>query len=172
MKQKLIALILISFFCSMKAQTFSIGGGLGWNVLMFDRSNELGATINFISSMSLNEIFAFDFRPGFTIAKDYFGGNLGGYLKIFPVEESAYLIIGMKWHWNRGDSRTGHGTRNDVFQLPTLGLGFKINVVSFELLYEKPYPDGLTWAYIFNQYYYAHNFNNILSLNIGLSFQL
>jgi hypothetical protein len=166
-----IPLFVLSFGI-LKAQTFSLGGGFGAHILMFDKGIENGLTINLLGNLSFNRIIELEFRPGISIASEFIGGEFGGYSKIFPLEEPIYLIIGLKLHWNQGDSRTGNGTRNDLYKLPTLGLGLKHKVLTIEILFQKPYPKGLTWSYIANQYYYSKDFNRIISLNFGFSWQL
>ena len=106
MKIILAYVFIIISFSQINAQTFSVGGIAGLNRLNFDNKSEYGAGISFLSTMTLNKTIAFDFRAGFTAASDYIGENIGGYFKFFPIEESIYLIAGIKLHFNMGESRT------------------------------------------------------------------
>jgi hypothetical protein len=172
MKTILLFVFVILTFSEINAQTFSIGGIAGLNRLNFDNKVEYGVDISFLNTMTLNSTFAFDFRAGFTAASDYIGENIGGYFKFFPIDKSTYLITGLKLHFNMGESRTGSGTRDDIYILPTLGIGFNLNKISIEILYEKPFPNGLSWAFVGNQYHYTNDFKSILSLNIGFFWQI
>jgi hypothetical protein len=91
MKYLLLVLIIIFSFCSIQAQIFSIDGGVGDNILIFDKRNENGLTIYLTESLRFNKIIGLDCRAGFTISTDYFGHNFGGHIKIFLIEESVYI---------------------------------------------------------------------------------
>jgi|WetSurMetagenome_2_1015567.scaffolds.fasta_scaffold711389_2 hypothetical protein len=169
MKLILSSVFVILSFSQINAQTFSFGGIAGLNRLSFDNKSEYGVGISFLGTMTLNKTIAFDFRAGFTAASDYIGENIGGYFKFFPINESVYLITGIKLHFNMGESRTGSGTRDDIYRLPTFGIGFNLDKISIELLYEKPFPNGLSWSFVENQCHYTDDFNSILILNIGFS---
>ena len=169
MKFILAYVFLIFSFSQINAQTFSVGGIAGLNRLNFNNKSKYGVSISFLGAMALNKTIAFDIRLGFTAASDFIGENIGGYIRIFPIKESVYLITGIKLHFNKGDPRTGSGTRDDIYRLPAIGIGFKLNLVSIELLFEKPYPNGLYWSFVGNHFHYTDDFNSILNLNIGFS---
>lgn len=160
----------------IQAQTVSIGTGFGVDILIFDKSIDGGVNIIFLSNFSFSKLLEAEIRPGIQMASDFRGYDLGGYLKIFPLENPFFLILGLKLHANKEEGRTGTGTRGDLYLLPTLGLGHKLKLqqtmLNFEILYQKPYPNGLTYYIIGDQYHYSDDFNGILSFNFGICWQL
>jgi hypothetical protein len=158
------------------SQTTSLGIGNGVDILIFDEGFEAGLNLNLSINYAINQLLEIEFRPGVSIASNFIGFYFGGYLKIFPIEVPVYLIVGLKLHSNIGESRNGVGVRDELYYLPAIGLGYKIRaqktLVIFELLYQKPYPNGLTWSYIANQYSYSNDFNGVIGLNFGFSWEL
>jgi len=86
------------------------------------------------------------------------------------------LSLGIKFHKNEYYSTTSTHARDELYILPTLGLGSRTKVnktfVTFELLYQKPFPNGLTYYIIGDQYIYLEDFYGVVSFNIGLSWQI
>jgi hypothetical protein len=183
-KYLLLVIIIIFPFCSIQAQSLSLGGGVGI-IRIYNVPKDGGLTIYFTEGFQFNKIIGLDFRTGYALSTDYFGFNFGGYGKLVLIKErilfddyeyynaSAYLLLGINFHFNNGESRTGSGTRDGTYTLPTLGIGIKIGILSLEMLYQKPYPDGLGYTYLgSNQYKYDHNFNAVISFNLGLSWDI
>lgn len=160
----------------IQAQTASLGIGNGVDILIFDGGFEAGLNLNLSIAYSFNQLLEMEFRPGLSIASNFNGFYFGGYLKIFPITAPAYLIVGLKLHGNVGGGGISHQVRDDLYKLPTLGIGYKIKVrktfLSFELSYQKPFPNGLTYSIIADQYYYSDDFNGVIGLNIGFSWEL
>jgi len=158
------------------SQTTSLGIGNGVDILIFDEGFEAGLNLNLSINYSINQLMEIEFRPGVSIASNFNGFYFGGYLKIFPIETPIYLIIGLKLHGNVGGGGNSTKIRDDLYMLPTLGIGYKIKVqktfLSFELSYQKPFPNGLTYSIIADQYYYSDDFNGVIGLNIGFAWEL
>jgi hypothetical protein len=91
-------------------------------------------------------------------------------------EQWFYLSLGIKFHKNEYYSTTSIHVRDDLYTLPTLGLGSRTKVdktfVTFELLYQKPFPNELVYYIVGDQYIYRDDFFGLVSLNIGLSWNL
>ena len=158
------------------AQTASIGIQSGWDIFIFDRGNSLGTNLNLSFNYSFNKLFEIEVKSGLSIAEDFTGFDFGGYLKLYPIEFPIYVIGGMKIHPNIGHSGNGQGVRDDVYYLPTLGLGYKIKVsktfITYEIIYQKPYPNGLNWFYSVDQYYYSDDFYGVIGFNFIFSWEL
>jgi hypothetical protein len=172
-------LYTIFFILSSKlilAQSASFGIENGWDVLIFDNGHTLGLNVNLIFNYSFNELFETEIRSGFSFGSNFSGFGFGAYLKIFPIEIPIYLLGGIKLHSNIGMSGNGTGVRDDLYYLPTLGLGYRIKVrktsICCEILYQKPYPNGLTWFNSLGRYYYADDFNSVIGFNFIFSWEI
>jgi hypothetical protein len=167
-KTNVVILFFVLSIEVIKAQTFSIGTGFGANILMFDKGVESGLTLNLSGNLSFSRMLEAEIRPGISMAPNNFNGvECGGYLMIFPLKVLVYSILGLKLHSNVGAGGISHQVRDDLYMFPTLEIGFRPKVqktlVSFEILYQKPYPNGLTYSVVANQYYYSDDFNGIVS---------
>jgi len=176
LKRYICILIFILSNKLIVAQTTSLGMEYGWDMLLFDRGHTLGMNVNLTVNYSFNDFIEMEYRPGFSFASNFSGFGFGMYLKIFPVEIPIYIIGGLKFHSNIGSSGNGTGVRDDLYYLPTLGAGYKIKIqktfISCEVLYQKPYPNGLTWFYSLDRYYYADDFNGVIGFNFGFSWEI
>ena len=174
-KQLLLILFIIAPFAA-QSQTFSAGGGIGVNSLVINNSLEYGLSLHLYGSVSPSELFEIEARPGIFFAKNYFGIETGGYLKIFPFKDSFFFVAGLNLHWNGGEQTTSIHTREELYTLPVVGIGFKglgfvHNALTIELAYQKPNPDGLTYDFRDGQNYYPHDFKGVIGLNLALIYQ-
>jgi hypothetical protein len=163
----------------IQSQTVLVGTGLGTDILIFEKETSGGINLNLSVNVSLSRIFEIEFKPGIAFnSEDFNGFELSSNLKIFPFQSGFDLIVGEKLHANIGGGGTSHQVRNDLFILPEVGIGYKLKVqktfVTFDLTFQKPFPNGVHYyySYIENEYYYATNFNNVISLNIGFAWEL
>jgi hypothetical protein len=163
----------------IQSQPILIGTGLGADLLLFKKETAAGMNLNISLNTSLSRILEIEFKPGIAFnSEDFNGYELGTYLKIFPFQSGVDLIVGLKLHANIGGGGTSHQVRSDLFILPAIGVGYKTKVqktfVTFDLTFQKPFPNGVHYyySYIENEYYYAMNFNSVISLNIGFAWQL
>jgi len=146
------------------------------NLIVLENGGQFGIPLYLSVSISLNNIFELELRPGISGSEYYNGIEFGSYLKIFLFKKFFYLSMGVKFHKNGEYSTTSTHVRDDLYILPTLGIGSRTKVdktfLIFELLYQKPFPNGLTYLIIGNQYYYTNDFFGVVSLNIGLAWEL
>ena len=175
--------ILIIFFIvsvgTVQSQTVLVGTGLGPDILLFKKGTSAGFNLNLSVNTSLSRIFELEFRPGIAFnSEDFNGYELSTNLKFFPFQSGFDFIIGLKLHANMGEGGTSHKVRNDLFFLPSLGIGYKIKVqktfVTFDLTFQKPFPNGVYYyhSYSENKDYYSTNFDAVISFNIGFAWQL
>ena len=179
MKKKILLMLFFSVSFATQSQTFSAGGGIGVNSLVFSDKLEYGSSIYLYGSIVPSELFEIELRPGIFLSKNYFGIETGGYLKIFPFNNLFFLVAGLNLHWNRGEQSINVHTRNDLFTLPVIGfglrgLGVKHKTLTIELAFQKPYPDGLSYRYSYYDFkvHRTHDFKAIFSLNLALIYQL
>ena len=169
-------LILISSIGTIQPQSVSVGFGLGGNVILSDKGGGFGIPLYLSFSTPLNKTLELEFRPGISGAEFYKGFEFGCYLKIFLQQQLFYLNTGIKFHQNESGGTTSTHIRGDLYILPTLGIGSRIKIdntfITTELLYQMPFPRGLTYSIISDQYYYPNDFYGVVSLNIGLSWEL
>jgi len=169
-------LFLILFTGVIFPQRNLIGGGIGINMVLLDDGGQFGLPIYFSFSTQLSNTLELEFRLGISGAEYYKGFEFGSYLKIFLREQWFYLSLGIKFHKNEYYSTTSIHVRDELYTLPTLGLGSRTKVdktfVTFELLYQKPIPNGLTYFIIGDQYYYREDFFGVVSFNFGFSWEL
>ena len=163
----------------IQPQTVLVGTGLGPDILIFEKGTFAGMNLNLSVNVTLSKIYEIEFKPGIAFNSENFNGyELSSNLKIFPFQSGFDLIVGLKLHANEGGSGTSHQVRNDLFILPTVGIGYKAKVqktfVTFDITFEKPIPNGVVYyySYIENKYYYPTNFNAVISLNIGFAWEL
>ena len=163
----------------VQPQTVSVGTGLGPDILIFENETAAGFNLNLSVNASLSKIIEIEFKPGIAFnSEDFNGYELSTNLKLFPFQSGATLIVGLKLHANVGEGGTSHKVRNDLFILPTLGIGYKTKVqktfVTFDLTFQKPLPDGVYYyhSYIENKDYYSTNFDAVISFNIGFAWEL
>lgn len=160
----------------IQPQTILVGVGSGVNLILLENGGQFGIPLYLSLSTPLDKTLELEFRPGISGAENYKGFEFGSYLKIFVMEQFFYLSIGIKFHKNEYGGTTSTHIRDDLYILPTLGIGSRTKVnktfLSFELLYQKPFPNGLTYFIIGDQYYYREDFFGLVSLNIGLSWEL
>jgi hypothetical protein len=160
----------------MHPQNDLLGGGIGVNLILLDNGGQFGIPLYLSFSTPLNKTLELEFRPGISGAEYYKGFEFGSYLRIFLEEKLFYLSIGVKFHKNEYGGTTSIHIRDDLYILPTLGIGSRTQVdktfLTFELLYQKPFPNGLTYFIIGDQYYYKDDFFGVVSFNIGFSWEL
>ena len=153
-----------------------MGFGLGGNVILLDNGGEFGIPLYLSFCTKLNKTFELEFRPGISGAEFYKGFEFGCYLKLFLQEHLFYFNTGVKIHQNESGGTTSTHIRGDLYILPTVSIGSRIKIdktfITTELLYQMPFPRGLTYSIIGDQYYYPNDFFGVVSLNIGLSWEL
>jgi hypothetical protein len=175
---KLITVLLFSILSIsvIHSQNNLIGGGLGVNLIVLEKGGQIGLPLYLSFCVSLNKSLELEFRPGISAAEYYNGIELGSYLKIFLKEQFFYLSLGVKFHKNWEYGTTSTHVRNDLYFLPSIGIGSRTKVdrtfLTFELLYQKPFPNGLTYSIVRNQYIYKEDFWGVVSLNICFSWQI
>ena len=176
-KIKIAILIYVSSFGIIQPQTVLVGTGMGPDILIFDGGVATGINLNLSIHAQLSKIIEIEFRPGIAFGS----GNFNGYelisnLKIFPFNSDDHLVAGLKLHANIGSGGISHQVREDMFILPAVGIGYKTKVqktfVTFDLTFQKPYPNGVQYSYIANEYHYSTDFDAVISLNIGFAWQL
>jgi len=171
-----VYLFFILSISAIHAQNDLIGGGIGVNLIVLENGSQFGLPLYFSFSTQLSNTLELEFRPGISGAEYYKGFEFGSYLKIFLREQWFYLSLGIKFHKNEYYSTTSTHVRDELYILPTLGLGSRTKVdktfVTFEMLYQKPFPNGLTYFIIGDQYIYLEDFYGVVSFNIGLSWQI
>ena len=171
-----IALFFFLPVSVIHSQKNLIGGGMGLNLIILENGGQFGLPLYLSFSISLNNNLELEFRPGISGAEYYKGIEFGSYFKIFLWEELFYLSLGIKFHKNEEYSTTSIHVRDELYILPSIGVGSRMKVdktlVTFELLYQKPFPNGLTYLIVGNQYIYREDFHGLVSFNIGLSWQL
>jgi hypothetical protein len=175
---KLITILLFFILSNrvIHSQNDLIGGGMGVNLIILENGGQFGLPLYFSFSTQLSNNLELEFRPGISGAEYYKGFEFGSYLKIFLREQWFYLSLGIKFHKNEYYSTTSIHVRDELYTLPTLGLGSRTKVdktfVTFELLYQKPFPNELVYYIVGDQYIYRDDFFGLVSLNIGLSWNL
>ena len=179
LKIKILSLFFIASVEIIQPQTVLMGTGLGPELLIFEKETAVGVNLNLSLNTSLSRIFEIEFKPGIAFnSEDFNGYELSSILKFFTFQSGANLIAGLKLHANVGEGGTSHKVRNDLFILPTVGIGYKTKVqktfVTFDLTFQKPFPNGVYYyhSYIENKDYYSTNFDAVISFNIGFAWQL
>jgi hypothetical protein len=169
-------LFIVLSFKVLQAQTVLVGVGSGVNLILLDNGGQFGIPLYLSFSTPLNKTLELEFCPGISGAEYYKGFEFGSYLRIFLREQLFYLSIGIKFHKNEYSGTISTHIRDDLYLLPTLGIGSRTKVdktfLIFEVLYQKPFPNGLTYFIIGDQYYYRNDFFGVVSLNVGLAWEL
>ena len=171
----LILIIVIQF--DVHSQNISAGVGVGTGLLIFEDDTENGFGLDFYLDAALSRTYTVEIRPGFYGANNYVGAEFGSYLKLFPFNNTFFFITGLDLHFNQSGGGISSINREELFILPTIGLGFKglgiiHKVLNIELVYQKPFPNGLTYAIVGNESHYKNDFLGIINLNIAFIWQL
>lgn len=147
-----------------------------WSETIQDTATKYGTQIYPISiylsgRVNLSKRVCLEFRPGlFFGGEEYFGSELGFYLRYQIIINKLYLAAGVNYHYNTDAAHNGFTSSDETFQFYVLNCGINLSEkLAFIISYYYQHKKEFLYQ-VYGEYTTNYNLKDIIKFGFDLTF--